>query len=284
MKKICLLLILCISFAQLKAQDGVVFKIKYLPNHNYQMSVKMGMKITGTVSGDTAIINKLKAEGITQPVSLNMDLGAGGTIKTGAMETGNTFPMNLDFSFNNLDIDIDGKQIPMPAKVTETKVKMSAHVSQDVRIMIDSVMGKKVDDNSQKDMHQMMDMVQKQIKFPDKAMKPGDTFTQSMPLNLPVKGTGANMQMTAGVTYKLVSISDGKAYFDLVPNLDMNMTVKGFTLNMSGTGGGKLVYSIKDNFPISKEVTFDMKIKVTSSKFNVDGRASVTSSVTTSIN
>ncbi|MGZ3821536.1 MAG: hypothetical protein ACXVB6_13145, partial [Mucilaginibacter sp.] len=68
------------------------------------------------------------------------------------------------------------------------------------------------------------------------------------------------------------------------PNLDMNMSVKGFTLNMSGTGGGKLVYSIKDNFPISKEVTFDMKIKVTSSKFNVDGRASVTSSVTTSIN
>jgi hypothetical protein len=90
--------------------------------------------------------------------------------------------------------------------------------------------------------------------------------------------------MDAGVTYKLVSISDGKAYFDLVPNFSMNFSIKKIAVSVTGTGTGKLVYSIKDNFPLSKQINFDMKIKVTSDKLNVDGTATITTSSNTVIN
>jgi hypothetical protein len=57
----------------------------------------------------------------------------------------------------------------------------------------------------------------------------------------------------------------------------MNMQMKNVSIDMSGTGTGKMVYSVKDNFPLSKEGNINMNIKVTSPKVNVTGTAVVTS-------
>jgi len=134
-----------------------------------------------------------------------------------------------------------------------------------------------VSDSAQKKMEQMMNMIQKQIQFPDKPLKPGDTFTQGGPVNVPVSKNGADVKINFGTTYKLIKIEGDKAYFDLTPTFSMNMQMKNISIDMSGTGTGKMVYSIKDNFPLSKEGNINMKIKVTSPKVNVDGTAVVTS-------
>src|SRR5471030_2255440 len=97
MKKLCLYALLCLFFTQLKAQDGVVFKIKYLPNHNYQMAVNMGIKFNVTVSGDQKILDMLSAQGITQPVIADIALGLGGSMKTGAAGSDGTFPLSIDY-------------------------------------------------------------------------------------------------------------------------------------------------------------------------------------------
>ena len=283
MKKIYLYALLCLSFTQLKAQDGVVFKVKYLPNHNYQASFTMGMKLNLTITGDPQILEKLSSQGITQPVKADLELGMGGSMKSGAVGADNTFPLNIDYKINNISVSANGKQFPIPPKITETDIKVTAHVNQDGKFKIDSAMGKKVTDTVEKHMQQMMDLVQKQIQFPDKPLKPGDSFTQGMPLNIPISA-GNNIQMNAGMTYKLVSISDGKAYFDMVPNFSMDFKMKGVAVSFSGTGTGKMVYSIKDNFPISKEGTFNMVLKVNAGKVNVDGTAVITSNYIGTIN
>ncbi len=286
MKKIYLYALLCLSFTQLKAQDGVVFKVKYLPNHNYQASIKVGVKLNLTIAGDSSILSKLSSMGITQPVQADAELGMGGNMKTGAMESDKSFPLNIDYKINNISVSASGKQLPIPPKVTEMDIKVTAHVGQDGKFKIDSAMGKKIVDTTEKQMKQMkqmMDLVQKQIQFPDKPMKPGDSFTQGMPMNIPISA-GNNMQMNAGVTYKLVSISDGKAYFDMVPNFSMDFKMKEVSVSFSGTGTGKMVYSIKDNFPLSKEGTVNMVIKVNAGKVNVDGTAVITSNYTGTIN
>ena len=53
---------------------------------------------------------------------------------------------------------------------------------------------------------------------------------------------------------------------------------------MSGTGTGKMVYSMKDSFPLSKTANINMKIKVTTPKVNVDGTAVVVSKYDCTIN
>lgn len=70
----------------------------------------------------------------------------------------------------------------------------------------------------------------------------------------------------------------------MVPTFSMDLKIKNTTVNVTGTGTGKMVYSVKDSFPLSKEGTFNMKIKVNSPKFNVEGTAVVTSDYTCTIN
>jgi hypothetical protein len=284
MRKVFLLALLCLSLTQLKAQKAVVFKIKYQPNHNYQSTISADVKLNVTVTGDQQIIDKLNEQGITQPINADLSFGLAGFMKTGALGADNFMPVNMDYKLSNISVTANGKQMPIPPKVTEKDLKMSGHISQDWKIKIDSADGKAVMDTTEKKMQQMMNLIQKQIQFPDKPLKPGDTFTQGSPTTIPLNKNGNNVQIDAGITYKLVSISDGKAYFEMIPNLKMNFQIKNVTVDLSGTGTGKMVYSIKDNFPLSKEGNLNIKLKVTSGKINVDGTAAVTSKYDCTIN
>lgn len=276
MKKTFLIALMCLGITQLWAQQGVVFKIKYLPNRSYQSKISVDMKVNATVTGDQQILDKLKDQGITQPVNANLSLALNGIMKTGALGADQSMPVNMDYKINNISVTANGKQVPIPPKATEKDIKMVGHISQDWKIKLDSADGKAVADSAQQKMQQMMNMLQKQIQFPDKPLKPGDSFTQNFPMNIPVK-EGNNIKIEAGVTYKLTKVAGGKAYFDLVPNFNMNLQVGKVSVDMGGTGTGSMVYSIKDSFPISKEGTVNMKIKVVSPKINVDGTAVVTS-------
>jgi hypothetical protein len=285
MRKVFLLALMCLSLTQLKAQKGVVFKIKYLPNRNYQSTISADVKLNVNVSGDQQIIDKLNEQGITQPINADLSFGLGGMMKTGALGAGNFMPVNMDYKLSNISVTANGKQMPIPAKATEKDIKLSGHISQDWKIKLDSADGKAIADSAQQNMQQSMDMVQGRIQFPDKPLKPGDSFTQNAPMNIPIKKDGSAVaKIDAGITYKLVSISDGKAYFDMIPAFSLNIQVGKVSVDMSGTGTGKMVYSIKDNFPISKEGNINMKIKVTSPKINVDGTAAVVSKYSCSIN
>lgn len=284
MKKIYLLVFMCFGFTQLWAQKAILFKIKYMPNRNYQSNISLDMKINATVTGDQQILDKLKEQGITQPVDANFSIALGGMMKTGALGSDNTMPLNMDYRISNISVTANGKQMPVPPKVTEKDIKMVGHISPDWKIKIDSADGKVVMDSTEKKMQQMMNMVQKQIQFPDKPMKPGDTFTQGSPMTIPLDKNGNNIQIDADIIYKLVSVSDGKAYFDMTPNFTMNFKLRNTSVDMSGTGTGKMVYSLKDNFPLLKEANISMKLKVSSPKINVDGTATVISKYECTIN
>jgi len=285
MKKIFLFALLCLPFVQLKAQQGIVFKVKYLPNHNYKVGFKVGIKLNATITGDPALMDNLSKSGFTSPIAVNMDMAMDGSTTTGALAADKSFPLNMSYMISNLSVEANGKQAPIPPKITEMNLKMTGHVNSEGQIQIDSAMGKKVSDTAQKKMQQTMNLFQKQIQFPDKPLKPGDSFTQTMPLNLPMGGNSSNnVQMNYSITYKLISISDGKAFFDVVPNFNMNFSIKDVTIAMSATGLGKMIYSIKDNFPVSSDGNFTMKLKVSSAKINVDGTALVTTNYTTVIN
>lgn len=278
MKKICLLVFMCLGVTQIWAQKAVLFKIKYLPNRNYQSNISVDMKINATVTGDQQFLDKLKEQGINQPVDANLSMALGGIMKTGSLASDKSIPVNMDYKINNISVIANGKQMPVPPKATEKDIKLVGHISQDWRIKLDSADGKAIADSAQQNMQQSIDIVQRQIKFPDKPLKPGDSFTQGAPMNIPIKKDGSSIaKIDAGITYKLIKIADGKAYFDLIPNFHLNIEVGKVSVDMNGTGTGSMIYSIKDNFPLSKESNITMRVKVTSPKVNVDGTAVVTS-------
>jgi len=79
-----------------------------------------------------------------------------------------------------------------------------------------------------------------------------------MPLNIPIAGN--SVAATAKATYKLLSISGGYANFDVNQSMDMTVTVKGVAVRLTGSGAGKMVYSIKNNFATEYSTLLNMTV------------------------
>jgi hypothetical protein len=123
-----------------------------------------------------------------------------------------------------------------------------------------------------------------ELHFPDRPLSVGDTCSQQFPFNIPVPGL--NMQMNIKAVYKLVSIDNNIASFDVIESLDMNMNTeqggKTITLNGNGSGDGKLLYDTRQNMPTSTNINFKMSYKMLMGDMTMTGDASIiTSHITT---
>ena len=270
MKKLIYLSLLLFVF-KAEAQQSAIFKIKYLPNHNYNGTVNMDLNCHITLTGNDTIISKLTSQGITQPITANVKMKMDGSTQTGAVGPGNLFPLTMKYKFDDLSVDVSGKSIPIPTDKLSAGVSIYGHVGQDGKIKADSIGGQKIKDTSEAKVSQMMNAIQKNIKFPDHPMKIGETFTQDMPLNIPV--AGSNMNLDSKVVYKLVSIAEGNAYFDVQQSMDLTIPVGGASINMNGAGTGKLIYSIKDSFATDYSTSIAIKFSGKIKTLQIDATA-----------
>ena len=212
MKKLIFLSLLFFAF-KAEAQKRIIFKVKYLPNHTYTGVISMDINCNATLSGNDTVVSKLASQGITQPIIANIKLKMEGGTQTSAVGADGTFPLTIKYKFDDLSADINGNPIPIPTEKLGAGVLIYGHVDKDGKLKADSIGGKKIADTSEAKVSKMMNAIQKNIKFPDHPMKIGETFTQDMPLNIPVGGN--NMDIDSKVVYKLVSMADGNAYFDV---------------------------------------------------------------------
>ena len=269
MKKLLYLSLLLIAFTA-NAQKGIIFKMKYLPNRSYNAITNMAMKVTLNLSGDNNLAASINPGG--GPVNLDMTMNMDGTIKTGAKGADNTFPITIGYKMGQMNMTMNGKKtdVPLPA-LTSKMTPIYGHVDESGKLRADSIGGTAIKDTSEKSITAMMNAIQSAVKFPDKPLKVGDTFTQEMPFNLPISGIG--MAMNAKVIYKLVSINAGKAYFDVEQTMDIKIPIKGDDLVITGAGNGKMVYSIKDSFPTDYKTDLMLKAKGKVTTLTIDGTA-----------
>jgi len=269
MKKFLYLPLLLAAFAA-NAQQGIIFKMKYLPGRNYNATTNMTMKVNLTMSGDNNLAASINPGG--GPLDIDMAMSMDGTIKTGAKGADKTFPIAIGYKMGQMNMTMNGKKIDIPIPtLTNNTTSIYGHIDESGKMKADSIGGAAVKDTSEKSIAAMMNAIQNAVKFPDRPLKVGDTFEQEMPFSLPVAGTG--LSMNAKVTYKLVSINAGNAYFDVNQTMDIKIPVKDDFMTISGTGSGKMVYSIKDSFPteFKSDMTLKAKGKVTS--LAIDGTA-----------
>jgi len=269
MKKLLYLPLLLVAFTA-NAQQGVIFKMKYLPGRNYNATTNMTMKVNLTMSGDNNLAASINPGG--GPLDIDMTMSMDGTIKTGAKGADKTFPIAIGYKMGQMNMTMNGKKIDIPIPtLTSNTTAIYGHIDESGKLKADSIGGAAVKDTSEKSIAAMMNAIQNAVKFPDRPLKVGDTFEQEMPFSLPVAGTG--LSMNAKVTYKLVSINAGNAYFDVNQTMDIKIPVKDDFMTISGTGSGKMVYSIKDSFPteFKSDMTLTAKGKVTS--LAIDGTA-----------
>jgi hypothetical protein len=269
MKKLLYLSLLLVGL-NAEAQKGVVFKMKFLPNHDYNGAVNMTINCKVNLSGDKDVLDKLTAQGITIPVNANVEIKMAGDTKTGARGSNDIFPVTMTYKVDQLAVNLNGKDIPIPIPATATAIAIYGHVGADGKLTADSLGGKKMKDTAQQKMSQMINSLQQRIVFPDRPLHIGDTFTQDMPLGIPL---AANMKMDAKTVYKLVNISNGNAFFDVTQSMNMAIPVKTETLTLTGSGSGKLIYDIKNSFPVDFKSNMTLKFIGSIEKVAIDAMA-----------
>lgn len=102
------------------------------------------------------------------------------------------------------------------------------------------------------------------VKFPDKPMTVGESFTQDMPFPIPM--LGADSKIAIKCIYKLTDVKGNLAYFDVALTFDMNLdkTSAGNNLSLKGTGrgNGKMIYAIDKNFAVGNKSNLDMQMDI----------------------
>lgn len=279
MRKILLAGFLMLFFCFAKGQDNVLFKIKYSPNHTYHFTASNIIELYADLSGNKEIAAKLAAQGITQPMNFYVTYVSSGLTTTASIGKDRSFPVVMTLNTPVINGMLNGQRIPFPLKKNNTE--FYGRVNSDDKLNIDSLKGKKLSDSAATVAKQMMNKIIATVNFPEHAIKVGDSFTQNMPFDLPVgKGVTINIDMT----YKLISIANGKAYFDIKQGLDMQMPVKQINISITGSGLGKLVYDIKNNFPVSLRSNLFMTINLKSENFSGGATANLTANNVYTVN
>jgi hypothetical protein len=244
MKKLSAILSLLLFIGvQVQAQKEVLFKIKYLPNHNYSSVSKTDMNMEMDIAGDTAAINKIKRSGKKLPLFIQVQKASNIEVKTGPI-VNNSFSVVMHNQVTVGKTKING--IEQPAKTTNSNIDIYGICNNEGKIKVDSIGGKTLNDALKQQLTQMISSMQSSIKFPDKPMKIGDTFSQDLPMDLPIAGLSVKL-LVKGV-YKLIGIESNKAYFDITFTVTMDMSDNKMSLDMTGGGDGKVIYDIESSY------------------------------------
>jgi hypothetical protein len=259
MKKLTLIVVLLALCAVSKAQQSALIKYAYLPEHTYNVKMKMLMDMEMSMNGDSATNARLKAQGVKQPMQINMNMEMMAHGVTGALKADKTFSYTMRYDSLNSTMTMNGKITPMPANPIIGK-SLTGECDADGKLHVDKITTPGADEQVKAAMTDMLNKMQALIKFPEKPMAIGDTFTQEVPMSIPA--AGMNMDFVIKTVYKLTGIKGKQAFFDtdMSMNFDLNTEKNGIAIKGNGSGGGsgKMVYALAKKYPASMNNDFDM--------------------------
>src|SRR5579872_2977013 len=262
-KKAALLCAFCLLFVYTKGQRAILFKIKYQPDRTYESTVSMTSNIELNIenlSKDDS--DKMAKKGITMPMIATTSTISDGSVLTGKLNDNHVFP--IIFKYNNVTnkVTLSGKEVPAEQS-TLIGHAMYGTATEAGDMHLDSISGALKDTSLRAELQNVFKNSVNELKLPEKTVKVGDTLFLEIPYNMPIGGV--DTKFTVNATYRLVSIKKGMANFDIDQSVQFNMnnadTASAFLGN--GSGRGKMVYSIKENFfkSIDRDISFDYQMK-----------------------
>jgi hypothetical protein len=248
-----LLLLALFSCSKPNKPEGLILKVQYQPEKTYNISTIRGTETVITYSGQDIAMQKLKSMRIKNPTISKVKTKTDTELVTGKRSADKSFPVSLTYK-KTMSLDgkneipegsvvqgeITGDQLPTFSKVS------SATLSVDQRI-------------------QLLQTVQttfEQFKFPEQRLKTGDQFSTDRPMEMAMEGSTIDIVVTT--TYKLISIKNDIAQFDLSQSYQMTPKIMNNSFTGNGSGKGKLTYDITNclitDYSIKTELEMNKKL------------------------
>ena len=201
-----------------------------------------------TYEGSEEFLNTLKSSGVKNPTITNSTVDIESVFKTGKTNAEGNFPVVIEYLKS---LDNKGNTIIPNGTLIYGKGSTSSLPK------MDSIVAKGLDEASKNMIFEIVKNSFSQLTLPEKKIKIGEAFSQESPLTIPIGALNIDMSITT--IYKLISIVDKNAYFDINQVYTANISSENLNnIIVSGTGTGKMTYDIPNYF--ASESVVDMKL------------------------
>jgi len=274
MKKPGAIFILIFAFANTFAQQTTVFKMKYLPGLIYTSTQTINSLTQIDFTGDKAELDKLPVSQL--PIVLQNKSNLKYTVKTGGLNSKKNFWGIVQYLYAINKQLINGNQTE---GIDTLKGKEFAGLFVNGAFRLDSVKNVQISDTLKNVVAATINSVK--IIFPDKVLKPGDSFSQDVPMTMPV--SGKPVTVNTHIVYKLTDIKNGAAFFDVTQTADFKTHTDQGDMEISGNGEGHIFYDLQYSFFRVYQNTLNLKFTLKTDKLTMNGTSNMISVYQTDI-
>lgn len=246
MKKL-LFILFTLNYFSCKAQtrEGIVLNPTLKPGVNYSTTVITENNSTIEYLGNQGIIDNLAAKGIEHPITSISSMIMKSRMKTGEIQQSGSF--TLECSYDSVKTNLSGSitKLKDENKLIENMegAKVFGTIDDRMNIEIDSIVNLK-DESLRTTLEQSVSNMLGQIKFPNRKIQKGESFTIETPIKMPAEN-GVVVDMKLINTYRLDSLDKSIAYFNIDQQIETSTAIEETEFEMDGSGTGKLNYNIE---------------------------------------
>ncbi|OCX50551.1 hypothetical protein BEL04_22505 [Mucilaginibacter sp. PPCGB 2223] len=274
MKKVLIIPFFLFAFANVYAQRAAIFKMKYLPGLVYTITQTTNSLTSIDFTGDKAERDKLPVSQL--PIVLQSKNSIKYTVITGA-QSQIFFSGNVLFINSSNTRKLNGEEADGMADSLRSKNFSGGFANGS--FSLDSEKYRHIPDSVKQIVLAMVNGIK--IDFPDKPLNPGDTFTQNIPVNLPI--AGKPIAVNTKLVYKLLSTKNNGAFFDVTQTADLKTHTDQGDLEITGNGEGHILYDMKYGFFRSYQNNLTLKFTMQTGKLAMTGTSSTLSVYQTDI-
>jgi len=272
MKKLYILFLFAIATAGVNAQ--VVFKNGIKSNTTYTTNREMTMVMNMTPPEALAAI----AGG--QGLTMNMVLNSTTILTTMSKDGSGQIPLSFTSKVGTNKITMNGQEMPSNM-IPADEANMTCTGKYDgSKIIIESISGKTMDDSLRTMMNKIIENAMNTTKFPDHALKVGDSFTSDAPFAMPLPGMSQKSPMDVKATYKLVSLNNGIGVFDMTigVNANVNQAAAGqdVGVKVSGSGTGTMTFDSKKEYYTAMDMKMAIDFGINTGGMDMKGKGDLT--------
>jgi hypothetical protein len=230
--------------------DSLFLKNLYLPEMNYKYSSGQTLHTEINYSGKEKSLRELKSRGIQNPTIMDKKSATEAIIKTGKMEEDNkVFPVKVDYESV---ITSNGTKLDPVNAIFHGKCLMDSIPVFDVAV------ANGMDKPSKMLLLESWQKSISQFSFSGQKVKIGEEIVTKTPSSIPMEGSEIDMIVTT--SYKLISIKNNIADFDISQQYALNPKLMDNSFHGTVKGHGHLVYDIDHSMVMNYSLDTEMEL------------------------
>lgn len=259
MRKLVLVGVLILMSVSIWSQEGFQFEIKVKPNTTYTTQVESSTDGIIDIIADDTILEQMKASGMETPMTMQQQSNITMVSQTSTKNSDGNISATMTYEKVKSDIVVNGKAMNQPSPLDSMQIM--GKFNSENKFEVDSIVGSSLNDQLRSTIAQTMETVQKQIDFPEEKIYVGDTFTNEIPMSIPMQGMNP-MEIVVNTVYTLKKVENNIAYFDLTQALTLDTEQEAMKMSATGSGTGSCEYSTKAKWLVKYESDLPMNLSL----------------------